>query len=110
MEISEWVRRWPGSHGVVDSDECDAPPTPKAIATDVDEDPIEPGLEVLRIAKGSRCRPGAKESVLRGVLGLVRVPKDEASKAVSAIELAVGKPREWASALIEHRRGLVPLE
>lgn len=72
----------------VKRDEADAASPPEAVATDVDEDAIEPRLESGRIAEG-RCRlPGTQQGVLHGVLGLSPIGQEEARQAIGAVKLA----------------------
>ena len=75
-------------------DEADPAAPPESIATDVDEDPVKPRTEPVRIAQGSERSPGAEESILGSVLGVVGVAENQASEPIGAVELASGCPQE----------------
>ena len=58
-------------------DEPDDVPTPETIATTVDQDPIEPGIELVSLTQGLERSPGDDQGVLDGVLGLMGVAKEK---------------------------------
>jgi len=88
-------RRLVGRLGV-DRNEPDDPAASQAIATDVDEDPVEPRLEPRWISERPDAIPRTNEGVVRRVLGVVEAAKDQAGETVGAVELDVresGEPR-----------------
>ena len=54
----------------------------RLIDTGVDEQPMQPGIEPLRIAQRGQITPGPDERVLHGVLGLFDVPEHEPGGAI----------------------------
>ena len=66
----------------------------EAVATDVDEDPPEPGVELLGIAEAVVLRPSSDERVVGRILGLLCVAEDQPGEAVGRIEALVDKPLE----------------
>ena len=71
---------------------------PQPIAADVEGDSTEPLLEAIVVAQGVEPPPGQDGSVVGSVvgrvLGLDRVPQDDARQAVGGIEVSIGQPRE----------------
>jgi hypothetical protein len=53
---------------------------------------VDPGIEAIRVAKRGQITPGANECVLHGVLGLFRVPEDQASGSIHAIDRGACQP------------------
>jgi hypothetical protein len=56
--------------------EAMAPESSRLIDTGVDEHPVEPCVEQVRIPQRRQVAPGADESVLHRVLGLFGIPED----------------------------------
>ena len=54
-----------------------APEPSRLIDTGVDEQPVEPRVEAVRIPQRGQVAPGADERVLHGVLCLFGIPEDE---------------------------------
>lgn len=67
---------------------------PEAVATDVNEDPPEPGVELLGIAEAVMLPPCSDERVVGRILGLLCVAEDEPGEAVGRVEALVDKPLE----------------
>ena len=67
---------------------------PEAVATDVDEDSSEPGIELLGIAEAVMLPPCSDERVVGRILGLLCVAEDEPGEAVGRVEALVDKPLE----------------
>ena len=57
--------------------EAMAPEPSCLIDTGVDEHPVEPGVEAIRIPQRGQVAPGSDEGVLHRVLGPIGVPEDE---------------------------------
>ena len=55
---------------------------PKLVAARVQEQPVEPGLEAVRIPQGRQVPPASDHRLLDGVLRAVGIPKDEAGGGV----------------------------
>ena len=75
------------------------------IATGVDEDPVEPGLEARRVPQGRPLPPRLLERVVRGVLRVGCVAQDRAGKAVGRVEMIIGQAQEGLGAfgrLVDH--------
>jgi len=66
--------------------------TPETVTTDVDEDPPEPGVELLGIAEAVMLPPCSDERVVGRILGLLCVAEDEPGEAVGRVEALVDKP------------------
>ena len=49
----------------------------RLIDAGADEQPVEPGVEAVRVPERGQITPGPDERVLHGVLGLFGVPEDE---------------------------------
>ena len=71
----------------------------QAVAADVDEDPIEPGLEPGWIAQRRPPAPGLDERVVRRVLRLDRVAEDGARQTIGGVKMLVGEAQEGGRAL-----------
>lgn len=93
-EPAKWIGGGPICRFVADRNEPNQASPARSIATHIDEDPIEPGLEVVGLPDGSGRRPCTEKRVVRGVGGVARVPEDQAGHAIGAVELAVGEPDE----------------
>jgi hypothetical protein len=50
--------------------EPDATPAAQPVATDVDHDPLEPGIEAIRVAEAGEALPGDQRGILDRILGL----------------------------------------
>ena len=61
-----------------------AAPLAKPRATDVDENLVEPGVELLPFAEVGQAAPGSNRGFLDGVLGFGRVSEEVAGQAVGA--------------------------
>ena len=72
----------------VERDEAHAAATAQAVAADVDQDPIEPGLEAIGIAQGPGRPPGTDQSFLGRILGVALIAKEEAGQPIGAIQLS----------------------
>src|SRR5688500_7022361 len=66
----------------------------KAVATGVDEDSIEPGLEARRVTEGRPLAPGLLERVVGSILRVGRVAEDRPRQAVGGVEMMVRKAHE----------------
>ena len=64
------------------------------IPAGVDEDPVEPRLELGGIAQRLPLAPGLDEGVMGRVLCLGRVAQDGSRQAVGLVEVLVGQPDE----------------
>jgi hypothetical protein len=67
---------------------------PETVTTDVDEDPSEPGIELLGIAEAVMFPPSSDERVVGRILGLLCVAEDQPGEAVGRVEALVDKPLE----------------
>jgi len=56
------------------------------VETGPNEEPVEPGIEPIRVPQRGQITPGADERILHGVLGLFGVPEDQASGGIEAID------------------------
>jgi hypothetical protein len=74
-------RRVVGDRGLVQVEQLDIDPmpsdSPRLIDAGTDEQPVEPRVEAIGIAKRGQIAPGADEGILNRVLRLFGVPKDE---------------------------------
>ena len=61
-----------------------APQPARLIDAGADEQPVEPGVEAVRVAQRGQVTPGSDERLLDGVLGLVGVPEDEPGGGIQA--------------------------
>ena len=61
-----------------------APEPSRLIDAGVDEQPVEPGVEAIRVAQRGQHAPGPDERVLDGVLGLIGIPEDEPGGGIQA--------------------------
>jgi hypothetical protein len=68
--------------------------TTEPIATGIDEDAPEPGVEPIGIAEPSVIAPSSDECVVGRIFCLLCVAEDEASEPVGRIEPLVDKPLE----------------
>src|SRR5471032_1890285 len=57
-ERPEWIAAGGLLRGSLEVDEADPAAPAHPVATDVDQDPVEPGLEAGRVAQRLECRPG----------------------------------------------------
>ena len=90
--------------GPIERDETDPAPPAESIAAEVDEDPVEPWTEAVGIPERADRSPCPDQRILGGVLGLVRISKQEAGKSVGAVQLAPGEAQE---ALLRRRAGRI---
>ena len=82
----------------------------ESISTDVDEDAVEPRLEVQRVSQGRPLAPRLKQSVMGRVLCFPRVAQDRPREPVRRVEVVVGQTRKGSSTtgrLIDLRRQAV---
>ncbi len=75
--------------GVVEGNDANRPGMPHPVAADVDEDPVEPGVEPIHLAQCSPTRPGPGDSFLRRVFGLVAIAQDQGCEPVALQESRV---------------------
>ena len=78
----------------VERDEAHAAATTQAVAADVDQDAVEPGLEAVGVAQGPGRPPGAKERLLGRVLGLDLVAQEQAGQPIGAVQLSCRQATE----------------
>ena len=76
------------------SDAPDDSRPPQAVAADVHEDSVEPGLEACRIAQRIDTVPRAKVGIVGRVLRIVEAAENQAGESVGSVELVVGNSRE----------------
>jgi hypothetical protein len=67
------------------------------VPTGVDENPVEPRLEAVRIAERRPLAPRLNVGVMRGVLRLRGIPEDRASQAIRGVEVLLRQAREGNS-------------
>jgi len=94
QDAPEWIGLRDRLGDRVEWDEAHSAAAAEAVATDVDQDPIEPGLEAIGIAQRPGGAPGAQERLLGRVLRLELVTKDESRQPVGAIELSCRQAAE----------------
>ena len=100
-----------GFGSAVDRDEADDIPPAEPVAAAVDEDPVEPRAEPIRLPQRVERLPGNDEGVLDGVLGLVSVGEKESSQSISPIKSRPGARQEVRSAVVGGgRRGVGGME
>src|SRR4029079_7034821 len=80
IDIAERVVDDYGACRAVEGHEADLAPAPQPIAADVDQDPVEPGVEPGGIAKRRSGAPGPDERILRCVLGLGPIAENQAGE------------------------------
>jgi len=61
----------------VDRDEADDVPTTKSVSAAVDEDPVEPRAEPIRLPQRVERLPGDNEGILDRVLGLMSITEEK---------------------------------
>ena len=66
----------------------------KPVATDIDQDSVEPGWKVRLTPKRSCRPPSPKQGIANGVLSLGCVAQDEPRQSKEPIQLELGKPHE----------------
>ena len=73
-----------------------APPLVSAVllVTGVDEEPMEPDLEALRVTQPRKLTPGKEECLLDGVLGPLDIAKDPVRDGVAAVTVEVDERGE----------------
>ncbi len=62
--------------------------------TCMDDEPMEPGFEPLRISERGQVAPCAQQRLLRRVLGAVMVTEDAVGEAIAPIDRGVDEGRE----------------
>ena len=67
---------------------------PRLAVAGVDDEPVEPGVEARGVAQLWQIAPGAKQGLLRGVLGAMVVSKDAVGEAVATVDRGRGERRE----------------
>jgi hypothetical protein len=65
-----------------------------AVAADVEQDPVEPGIEPARVAERSPAGPGPGYGFLSCVFGLVAVAEDESGEPIALEQPSVVEGRE----------------
>jgi hypothetical protein len=80
----------------------------QSIATDVDEDPLEPGLESSRVTKRSVALPGGHDGVVGRILRFDTIAEDDPGQSISSVKVLIGEGREGGSS-IDHRRNALEL-
>jgi len=103
-DLAERIAGVGESVGPIERDETDPTPPAESIAAEVDEDPVEPWTEAVGIPERADRSPRPDQRILGGVLGLVRITKQEAGKSVGAVQLAPGEAQE---ALLGRRAGRI---
>src|SRR4029079_18593937 len=88
--VGGWVRRT----SRVERDKTDPALTPQAIATDVDEDPVEPSLERRRITERPCRLPRPQQRFLGRILGFVLVAEDQTGQTVCMVKRLRREPAE----------------
>ena len=87
-----------GSARSVDRQDPDArypsPVPSQLLVTGIDEQPIEPRREALRIAEPRELAPGEEECLLDGVLCPLRIPQDPVRDRVAEVAVEVDQLRE----------------
>ena len=86
-DLPERITRFGAPERRLQRDETYSSSAPEPIPAPVDEDPVEPGLEPLRIPQPVQARPGALEGVAHRVLGLGGVGEQEPRDPIGAIHL-----------------------
>jgi len=81
-KISERIPDRRERAGIVHGDEPNQSATAQPITADVDEDPIEPGLEAGGVAQRGSRPPGAQQGVLGRVFSLLSVAKHQPGKSI----------------------------
>jgi hypothetical protein len=76
-------------YSLVEFDKTYRPSPPKPVATDVHDDPIEPGFEALGLAEPTPGLPGADDRLLSGILGVGRVAEDVAGETEGVVQLPI---------------------
>lgn len=97
-DCRERVRRHRSVTGAVDRDEADDSPSAKAIPAGIDDDSIEPRLELRLVAELTDRTVGSLEGVADRILGLGRGTQDEARESKGTVELGsrqLRKPLRW---------------
>ena len=82
----------------VHRDEADDVPAAQPVAAAVDQDPVEPGSEFVRLAERPERLPGDDERVLDRVLGFGGVGEQQAGQSIGAIERRAGRGDEAGAA------------
>jgi hypothetical protein len=72
--------------------------TPLPISAGVDDDALEPGIELRVVTKAVPLAPGRDESVVDGILRLEWVTQDHVRKPVAWIEAPLGEAAEGSGA------------
>ena len=90
VDLAEWVVDDDGPSGAIKGHEADLAAAAEPIPADVDQDPIEPGVETRRVAQCRRRAPGQDQRILGGVLGLGLIAEDQAGQPECPIQTAVG--------------------
>jgi hypothetical protein len=75
-------RRW-FEFGKLDIDTVASEPS-RLIDAGIDEQPVEPRVEAVRVPQRGQHAPGLDERVLDGVLGLIWITEDEPSGTIQA--------------------------
>jgi hypothetical protein len=81
----------------VELDDGPAAASAKSVPADVDEDPLEPGLEPGRIAQGPIPSPCAHHGIVGRVLGFDRIAQDDGGQPICTIEVMVRELSEGGS-------------
>ena len=76
-----------GIGGRIHRDEPDDIPPAETITTAVDQDPVEPRVELVGLTERSERSPRDDQRVLDGVLGLVGVAQQETGEPVDPVEV-----------------------
>ncbi len=59
---------------------------PGHVLTGVDQDPVQPGIEAVRIAESAQVEPGVDQRILDRILGSTIVANDESGDGVESTD------------------------
>ncbi len=81
-DIDRWIEGWDSCLPDLGLDRPSPSSTPGFAIAGTDEEPVEPGFEAVGVTQGREITPSGDERLLGRVLGLLVVPKDQASGSV----------------------------
>lgn len=91
VDPAEWVIDDDGPGDGIKGQEADLAAAAEPISADVDEDPVEPGIEARGIPQRRRRPPRSDQSILRRVLCLGLIAQDQAGEPKCPVQTAVGE-------------------